>query len=109
MSELLAADLSPLVPAVLMIDGLNVASEMIAVALVICADGSKVPVGLRLGDTENTVVVKDLLADLVDRDLRSSMPSLPCWAGPRRCARRSIRFSAPRPWSSGAPCTSAGT
>jgi transposase-like protein len=29
-----------------------------------------VPVGLRLGDTENSVVVKDLLADLVDRGLR---------------------------------------
>ena len=28
------------------------------------------PVGLRLGDTENSVVVKDLLADLVDRGLR---------------------------------------
>ena len=69
-SELLAADLSALEPAVLMIDGLNVAGEMIVVALVITADGTKVPVGLRLGDTENTVVVKDLLADLVDRGLR---------------------------------------
>lgn len=68
--ELLEADLSRLETAVLMIDGLNVAGEMIVVALVICADGTKVPVGLRLGDTENTVVVKDLLADLVARGLR---------------------------------------
>ncbi len=70
MNEMLAADLSSLDTAVLMIDGLNVAGEMIVVALVITADGVKVPVGLRLGDTENTVVVKDLLADLVDRGLR---------------------------------------
>ena len=70
MAELLAADLSGLDTAVLMIDGLNVAGEMIVVALVITADGTKVPVGLLLGDTENTVVVKDLLADLVDRGLR---------------------------------------
>ena len=70
MKEMLAADLSGLDTAVLMIDGLNVAGEMIVVALVITADGVKVPVGLRLGDTENTVVVKDLLADLVDRGLR---------------------------------------
>jgi transposase-like protein len=70
MAELLAADLSGLDIAVLMIDGLNVAGEMIVVALVICADGTKVPVGLRLGDTENAMVVKDLLADLVDRGLR---------------------------------------
>ena len=69
-AALLEADLSQLETAVLMIDGLNVAGEMIVVALVICADGTKVPVGLRLGDTENTVVVKDLLADLVDRGLR---------------------------------------
>jgi len=68
--ELLSSDLSGLQTAVLMIDGLNVAGEMIVVALVITADGTKVPVGLRLGDTENTVVVADLLADLVDRGLR---------------------------------------
>ena len=70
MDELLACDLSGLETAVLMIDGLNVAGEMVIVALVITVDGTKVPVGLRLGDTENTVVVKDLLADLVDRGLR---------------------------------------
>ena len=70
MAELLAADLSDLEVTVLMIDGLNVAGEMIVVALVIGTDGTKVPVGLRLGDTENAVVVKDLLADLVDRGLR---------------------------------------
>jgi putative transposase len=70
MAELLEADLSELDPAVLMIDGLNVAGEMIVVALVICADGTKIPVGLRLGDTENATIVKDLLADLVARGLR---------------------------------------
>ena len=53
-----------------MIDGLNVAGQMITVALIITADGTKVPVGLVLGDTENTVVVTDLLADLVARGLR---------------------------------------
>ena len=69
-AELLDADLSGLETAVLMIDGLNVAGEMIVVALIITADGTKVPVGLRLGDTENATVVKDLLADLVARGLR---------------------------------------
>jgi len=53
-----------------MIDGLNVADQMIVVALIITADGTKVPVGLMLGDTENHVVVTDLLADLVARGLR---------------------------------------
>jgi putative transposase len=70
LSELLARDLSGLQTAVLMIDGLNVAGQMITVALIITADGTKVPVGLVLGDTENSVVVTDLLADLVARGLR---------------------------------------
>jgi putative transposase len=70
MTALLARDLSGLETAVLMIDGLNVADQMVVVALVITADGTKVPVGLVLGDTENGVVVTDLLADLVARGLR---------------------------------------
>jgi putative transposase len=70
MGELLARDLSTVETAVLMIDGLNVADQMIVVAMIITADGTKVPVGLMLGDTENHVVVTDLLADLVARGLR---------------------------------------
>ncbi len=70
MGDVLGRDLSELETAVLMIDGLTVADQMIVVALVITADGTKVPVGLMLGDTENHVVVKDLLADLVARGLR---------------------------------------
>ena len=70
LTELLARDLTGLDTAVLMIDGLNVADQMITVAMVITADGTKVPVGLVLGDTENSVVVTDLLADLVARGLR---------------------------------------
>ncbi len=71
LKELMARDLSGLEVAVLMIDGLNVADQMIVVAMVITTDGTKIPVGLILGDTENTVVVKDLLADLVARGLRT--------------------------------------
>jgi len=70
MAGLLARDLSTLETAVLMIDGLCVADQMVVVALIITADGTKVPVGLMLGDTENHHVVSDLLADLVARGLR---------------------------------------
>ena len=70
LAELLARDLTDIDTAVLMIDGLNVAGQMITVALIITAAGTKVPVGLVLGDTENAVVVTDLLADLVARGLR---------------------------------------
>ncbi len=69
LDALIARDLSGLEPAVLMIDGANFAGQMCVVALVVTTDGTKVPVGLRLGDTENATVVKALLADLVDRGL----------------------------------------
>ena len=71
LAELMARDLSGVEVAVLMIDGLNVADQMIVVAVVITTDGTKIPVGLILGDTENAVVVTDLLADLVARGLRT--------------------------------------
>lgn len=69
LDELLGRDLSGLQAAVLMIDGVDFAGQMCVVALVVTADGTKVPVGLRLGDTENRTVVTALLADLVDRGL----------------------------------------
>jgi transposase-like protein len=69
LDQLLARDLSGLDAAVLMIDGVDFAGQMCVVALVVTADGTKVPVGLRLGDTENKTVVTALLADIVDRGL----------------------------------------
>jgi putative transposase len=72
LDELLARDLASLNAAVLMIDGVDFAAQRCVVALVVTADGTKVPVGLRLGDTENKTVVTALLADLVERGLDAS-------------------------------------
>jgi putative transposase len=72
LDELLGRDLSTLEAAVLMIDGVDFAGACCVVALVVTADGTKVPVGLRLGDTENKAVVTALLADLVERGLDAS-------------------------------------
>jgi transposase-like protein len=69
LAELMARDLAELEVAVVMIDGLDVAGQCVVVALVITKDGTKVPVGLWLGDTENKTVVTTLLADLVARGL----------------------------------------
>lgn len=69
LDEILGRDLTGIDAAVLMIDGVDFAGEMCVVALVVAADGTKVPVGLRLGDTENKTVVTALLADIVDRGL----------------------------------------
>lgn len=70
LAELIGRDLSELDIAALMIDGLVFAECCCVAALVITTDGTKVPVGLWDGDTENGTVVKDLLADLVARGLR---------------------------------------
>lgn len=72
LDELLARDLGSLEAAVLMIDGVEFAGQSCVVALVVTADGAKVPVGLRLGDTENKTVVTALLADLAGRGLDAS-------------------------------------
>lgn len=70
LAELLARDLSPLEIAVLMIDGIVFAGRTIVAALAITSDGTKLPVGIWDGDTENATVVTALLADLVARGLR---------------------------------------
>jgi putative transposase len=69
LDELMSRDLSELKLAVLMLDGVHFAEACCVVALAICVDGTKVPVGLWLGDTENKTIVTALLADLVDRGL----------------------------------------
>lgn len=69
LEELMARDLSELEVAALMVDGVNFAEHCCVVALAVTTDGTKVPVGLWLGDTENKTVVTHLLADLVDRGL----------------------------------------
>jgi transposase-like protein len=69
LAELLNRDLTPLDIKVLMVDGEHLAEHLAVVALAITADGTKVPVGLWEGSTENATVVKALLADLVARGL----------------------------------------
>ncbi|MGH9046945.1 MAG: IS256 family transposase [Acidimicrobiales bacterium] len=70
LTELLGSDLSVHDAAVLMIDGIVFHECCCVVALLITADGTKIPVGVWEGDTENTTVVKHLLADLLERGLR---------------------------------------
>ena len=70
--ELMARDLSELGIVALMIDGVNFAEHCCVVALGISGDGTKVPLGLALGDTENKEVVRNLLTDLVSRGLNAA-------------------------------------
>src|SRR5918995_466937 len=76
LADMLAADLSELDLVALMIDGVHFADHLCVVALGIGIDGTKHPLGLAEGDTENTTVVRDLLADLRDRGLNTTRPIL---------------------------------
>jgi transposase-like protein len=69
LAELMARDLTELDIKVLMLDGEHMAQRCVVVALAITADGTKIPVGLWDGSTENKTVVRSLLADLVARGL----------------------------------------
>jgi putative transposase len=70
LGQLMARDLTELDIKVLMLDGEHLAERCVVVALAITADGTKAPVGLWDGSTENKTVVRSLLADLVERGLR---------------------------------------
>ena len=69
LAELMARDLAGEDIKVLMLDGEHMAERCVVVALAITADGTKKPVGLWDGSTENKTVVRALLADLVERGL----------------------------------------
>jgi putative transposase len=76
LAELLAADLSELELVALMVDGVKVAEHCCVVALGITGDGTKVPLGLAEGATENATVVSDLLVGLRERGLDTTRPIL---------------------------------
>jgi transposase-like protein len=76
LAELLAADLSGLDLVALMVDGIRIAEHCCVVALGITLDGTKIPLGLVEGATENATVVGDLLAGLRDRGLNATRPIL---------------------------------
>jgi putative transposase len=76
LAELLAADLSALDLVALLVDGVRVAEHTCVVALGITIDGTKVPLALAEGATENTSVVTDVLTGLRERGLDVTRPIL---------------------------------
>ena len=76
LAELMAADLSGLDLVAVMVDGVGFAQHTCVVALGIGVDGTKHPLALVEGDTENATVVKRLLVDLRERGLDVTRPTL---------------------------------
>ena len=69
LAELLAADLSALDLVALMVDGVHFADHLLVVALGIGTDGTKHPLAVVEGSTENATLVTDLLVGLRERGL----------------------------------------
>ena len=86
LADLLARDLSELDLVALMIDGVYFAEHLCVVALGIDIDGTKHPLGLVEGSTENTTVVKSLLTGLRDRGLDTTKPILAVLDGAKALA-----------------------
>jgi putative transposase len=76
LAELLAADLSTLDLVCLMIDGVRFGEHTCVVALGVDLDGTKHPLALVEGSTENTTLARELLTGLRDRGLDTTKPIL---------------------------------
>jgi putative transposase len=76
LAELLAQDLSGLDLVALMVDGIRVAEHCCVVALGITIDGTKIPLALAEGATENASVVSEVLTGVRERGLDTTRPIL---------------------------------
>lgn len=76
LAELLAADLSTLELVAMMVDGVHFGEHTCVVALGIDIDGTKHPLSLVEGSTENATLVTDLLVGLRERGLDMTRPIL---------------------------------
>jgi putative transposase len=76
LAELMSADLSGLDLVAIMVDGANFGDHLCVCALGIGIDGTKHPLALVEGDTENATVCKRLLVDLRTRGLDVTRPTL---------------------------------
>jgi len=90
LTEWLSRSLGELDLAVVLVDGIHFRDRVVLVALGIDAKGDKQVLGLREGSTENTAVVRALIADLTERGLDPERPRLWVIDG-AKALRRAIR------------------
>jgi transposase-like protein len=87
LAQLMAADLSGLDLVAFMIDGVGFAEHLCVVALGIGIDGTKHPLALVEGSTENATLVRDLLVGLRERGLNTTRPILVVLDGAKALAK----------------------
>ncbi|MGH2530260.1 MAG: IS256 family transposase [Actinomycetota bacterium] len=76
LAEIFGRDISKISLLAIFIDGIAVGEHVVVVALGVDAAGTKHPLGLWEGTTENKAVCQALLGDLIDRGLDASRPVL---------------------------------
>ena len=106
LAELMAAELSELDLVALMVDGVHFGEHTCVVALGIGIDGTKHPLSLVEGSTENATLVTELIVGLRERGLDVTRPILVVIDGSKRCAARCSTCSTARS-SVAASCTEA--
>jgi putative transposase len=89
LAELLSADLSELDLVCLMVDGVHFGEHTGVVALGIAIDGTKHPLALVEGSTENAALARELLVGLRERGLEVTRPIL-CVIDGAKALRRAI-------------------
>jgi putative transposase len=89
LADLLAADLSGLDLVCLLIDGVHFGEHTCVVALGIAIDGTKHPLALVEGSTENATLARELLVGLRERGLDTTGPIL-CVIDGAKALRRAI-------------------
>ena len=102
-------DLSSLDLVALMVDGIRVAEHSCVVALGITIDGTKVPLALAEGATENATVVRELLVGCASAASRSTRPILVVHRRRQGAAPRRRPTSSTTRSSSAASSTSSAT
>lgn len=76
LEEFLSRKLDELKLAAMLVDGIEIAKHAVIIAVGITSDGTKAPLGVWCGSTENHVVATSLLQDLIERGLRLDGPLL---------------------------------
>jgi putative transposase len=76
LAEFLGRKLDDFVLAAMFIDGIEIGGHAVIIALGVTKDGTKVPLGVWCGSTENHVVTAALMQNLIERGLRVDAPVL---------------------------------
>jgi hypothetical protein len=87
LADLMNADLSGLDLVAFMVDGVHFGEHVCVVALGITIDGTKVPLAIEEGSTENATLVRSLIVGLRERGLDVTRPVLAVLDGSKALAR----------------------